>query len=633
MMKRIEHLRLDSKLPTPRGVALAILELSQRENATLGEIARLVQTDPALSGRLIKLSNSASLIARPVVSVQEAVMRRGMGTVRQLALGFSLLDQYRDGACKAFDYPHYWSHSLLMALSMQALGARVRVAPADELFVCGLLAQVGQLALATVYPSEYSAVLNAHYADPTQPLIAHERPGLETDHNELGIAMLSDWGMPNVFTEPLAQYEYPDQTDCCSHDSRANSLVLMLRLSHRLADLGLADADAWPELAREWTAQAAQLDIPQENAGHLIDEVIASWQEWGALLRIPAVALPSFADMSDTPAKPEGEAKAAGTPLRIVLADSNANSRRETLAMLVQNSNHVVYPADNGKSALVLALEMLPHVIISQYDLPQLDGLELCLALRATEDGRRMHILMSSNDSGEEQLIRAYEAGADGLVPRNISAKGLQMQLQALQRLVQLQNAWEKDRAQLRQIAAELAVANRRLASSALTDSLTGLPNRRSAMEQLVQAWSAALRSDLPLAIMVIDIDHFKQINDTYGHAAGDTVLREVASILRASARREDSVCRIGGEEFLVICPNTDPKSAIVSAERLRANLSAKPIAIEQTEKTLTVSIGVATRGPDTADMDALVSAADRALYAAKGAGRNQAHMQPCSSS
>ncbi|HJX58602.1 MAG TPA: HDOD domain-containing protein, partial [Thiobacillus sp.] len=169
-MAQVEQLKLSSQLPTPRGVALAILEISQRENATLEAIARVVQTDPALSGRLIKLANSASYISRPVISVQDVVARLGMATVRHLALGFSLVDQYRSGACQAFDYQRYWSHSLLMALGMQALGRRVHVADADELFVCGLLAQVGQLALATAYPDEYSAVLMAHHANPAQAI-------------------------------------------------------------------------------------------------------------------------------------------------------------------------------------------------------------------------------------------------------------------------------------------------------------------------------------------------------------------------------------------------------------------------------------------------------------------------------
>jgi diguanylate cyclase (GGDEF)-like protein len=622
-MSQLEQLKLSGQLPTPRGVALAILELSRRENATLAEIARVVQTDPALSGRLIKLANTASHIARPVVSVQEAVVRQGMATVRQLALGFSLLDQHRDGACKEFDYPRYWSHSLLMALSMQALGTRVHVAAADELFVCGLLAQVGQLALATAYAHEYNAVLTAHHADPARPLIAHEKACLETDHIELGLVMMSDWGMPKVFTGPLAHYEDPDHPSF-PYDSRSNSLMLMLRLSHRLADLGLANADARPKLLKEWMTLAAKLDIPQEAAGRFIDEVIANWQEWGELLKIPAATLPSFAEICHGHHEAEAEMAQATTPLRIVVADGNVFTRRKTMASLVEDGEHTVYPAENGNIALALAMEVLPHVIIAHCDLPLLDGLELCQALRATDEGRRMHILLTGEDIGEEQLTRAYEARADGYVPSTISAKGLRIRLCAAKRLAQLQNAWEKDRAQLRQIAAELAVANRRLANAALTDLLTGLPNRRSAMDQLEQAWSAASRSSLPLAVMVIDIDHFKSINDSYGHAAGDMVLREAASTLRAAARREDSVCRIGGEEFLVICPNTDLKSAMLSAERLRASLSAKQIAIGQTEKAITVSIGVAMREPETVDMDALVSLADQALYAAKNAGRNQ---------
>jgi diguanylate cyclase (GGDEF)-like protein len=294
------------------------------------------------------------------------------------------------------------------------------------------------------------------------------------------------------------------------------------------------------------------------------------------------------------------------------------------MALLAEDSEHFIYPAENGNTALALAMEVLPHVIIATYDLPLLSGLELCQALRATDEGRRMHILLSGDGHCREERTRAYEVGADGYVPSSISAMGLRTRLQAAQRLVKLQNDWEKDRAQLRQIAAELAVANRRLANVALTDLLTGLPNRRSAMEQLEQAWSAASRSGMALAVMVIDIDHFKQINDTYGHAAGDMVLREAAATLRASARREDSVCRIGGEEFLVICPNTDIKSAMQSAERLRASLSEKRIAIGKVDKTITVSIGVAMREPGTTDSSALVSAADQALYAAKEAGRNR---------
>jgi len=620
-MNPLEQLNLSAQLPTPKGVALAVLEISRRENATLGEVARVVQTDPALSGRLIKLANTQSHIARPVVSVQEAVVRQGMTSVRQLALGFSLLDQYRSGTCAGFDYQTYWSHSLLMGLAMQALGSRVRSASPDELFICGLLAQVGQLALATAYPVEFSSVLADYQSDRTQSLLALERAKLETDHTELGIVMMGDWGLPKVFTDPLACYETPQNANF-TPDSRSSSLMLILQLAHRLADFGLAGADARPHLAREWIDRAEALDLTPETAGGFIDKVIASWREWGEMLKIPTAALPPFEDIRQGQSVTPDEQ----LPLRIIVADGNASSRRETVALLVEDSAHIVYPAEDGKTALALAMEVLPHVIITRESLPGIDGAELCHALRATEEGRRMHILLMGDDVAERHLMQTEESSVDGYISSSITAQGLRIRLFAAQRLLQLQNNWEKDRAQLRQIAAELAVANRRLATAALTDSLTGLSNRRSAMDQLQQIWSSSARSGSPLSLIVLDIDHFKLINDTYGHAVGDIVLRETAEILRKSARLGDSVSRIGGEEFLVICPNTDLKAATQVAERLRMTLEANKITVGREEKiiSVTASFGISAKQGNTSDIDALVNTADLALYAAKQEGRNR---------
>jgi diguanylate cyclase (GGDEF)-like protein len=475
------------------------------------------------------------------------------------------------------------------------------------------------VALATAYPEEYDRVLSDHRADGHRPLAFHERVHLETDHTELGNVLMSNWGVPKAFTDPLAQYESanaPGQP----RDSRSTSLTLMLRLAHRLADLGLAEANDRPQLAKEWMLLATELDMPLEASGVFLDEVMVSWRDWGVMLNIPTVVMPHFTELTQRPEIPT----VIEAPLRIIVADGNAQTRHRIMGLLVEEGGHFVYPADDGNAALALAMEVLPHVIIAHHNLPRLSGPELCEALRATDEGQRMHILLIADDHDEDHLARAYEVGADAYAPSSISAVGLRARLHAAQRLVQLQNSWSKDRAQLRQTAAELAVANRRLANAALTDLLTGLPNRRSAMDQLEQAWAAATRSGSPLALMVIDIDHFKHINDTFGHASGDIVLREAAHSLRASARREDSVCRIGGEEFLVICPHTDLPAAMLSAERLRAQLEAHQIPIGESQQGITSSIGVSVRGAGTADIDALVSAADQALYRAKKSGRNR---------
>ncbi|HMZ30285.1 MAG TPA: GGDEF domain-containing protein, partial [Thauera aminoaromatica] len=205
-----------------------------------------------------------------------------------------------------------------------------------------------------------------------------------------------------------------------------------------------------------------------------------------------------------------------------------------------------------------------------------------------------------------------------------VNVRTLRARLRAARHYVQLLEAWERDRAQLKQFAAELAISNRRLAHAAMTDLLTNLPNRRSGMNALAKAWAASSRFEQPLSVMMLDIDHFKRINDSHGHAVGDTVLRDVAQAIQQSARKDDSMCRMGGEEFLVICPNTDLKAAVQAAERLRRMVERLRIQAGETEIQTSVSIGVATREVGMTETDALVNAADRALYRAKQAGRNR---------
>ncbi|MDP3032196.1 MAG: HDOD domain-containing protein, partial [Rhodocyclaceae bacterium] len=206
---KIEQLRISGQLPSPKGVALAIMKISRRENATLDEVARLVQTDPALSARLLHLANAAARAGRPVVSIGEAVMRLGMATVRQLAMSFSLVDQYPKGICQGFDYPGFWSHSLLMAVASQELGSVTRAGAPDELFACGLLGQVGRLALATIYPVEYADILKQSAGGAT--LQELELTRLEVDHNTFSAAILADCGIPMTLAEPLLNHEVPDR--------------------------------------------------------------------------------------------------------------------------------------------------------------------------------------------------------------------------------------------------------------------------------------------------------------------------------------------------------------------------------------------------------------------------------------
>lgn len=169
----------------------------------------------------------------------------------------------------------------------------------------------------------------------------------------------------------------------------------------------------------------------------------------------------------------------------------------------------------------------------------------------------------------------------------------------------------------------ELSKANRHLEELSLTDVLTGLPNRRHAIRRLADDWQGALETDKPLTCMMIDADHFKQVNDAYGHETGDRVLKQLADKLRHSFRNDDVVCRLGGDEFFIICPDTGKQGGMYIAEVVRQAVSELRVSTGGKPWCGSISIGVASRSPDMQRFDELIMEADRRLYAAKDAGKN----------
>jgi len=177
-----------------------------------------------------------------------------------------------------------------------------------------------------------------------------------------------------------------------------------------------------------------------------------------------------------------------------------------------------------------------------------------------------------------------------------------------------------RDREELQRYAAEIAVVNRKLQQAAYTDALTGLPNRRSAVERLQAEWTASAGGQA-LACMMVDIDHFKKVNDTYGHDVGDLVLQETARVLAGATRKDSSIYRLGGEEFLVMCPGADSSAAAVAGERLCQRVRQHVVSAPAFQKPITVSVGVAAREGSMRNWGDLLKAADQAVYLAKQGG------------
>jgi len=627
---RFDELKTTGKLPSPSGVALAIIELCRKDGASMDEIAHAVRADPALSGRIIKFANAAANAPRrPIVSVPEAIQLVGINTVRQLVLGFSLLGQYRSGACAAFDYSRYWSRSLAVAIAASALCLRVRSAPPDEAFTCGLLSDVGTLALATIYPDEYAELVTLQPPPSVQEMARVERERFATDHNELGAALLADWHLPRLFVVSVFHHEAPEQARL-PEGSREFIICQVLHLAARLGDLCVSPEPARAHLLPDLILGAAKVGLDEAALSKLTDEVVAQWREWGKILEVHTQAVPAFEMLSQQKSAAPVMREPDKLPdprtvqsLTVLIVDDD----RATLMLvehLLKALGHKVHTAQDGRSALAQAMSIRPQIIISDWIMPGLDGVSFCKALRQTEEGQQIYFIILSALEQDDQLVEAFEAGVDDYLTKPFTARVLAARLRAGQRVIKLQEDARRDSENLRRFAAELAVANRRLQQAALTDPLTGLPNRRYAMERLEQEWASTSRTQRPLTCMVVDVDQFKQINDSYGHDSGDVVLRQVATVLRKEARAEDVICRLGGEEFLVICPDTPLGAALHLAERLRLGVARARAANGAINHTATVSIGVCQREAAMTRMDELIKAADNALYDAKRGGRNR---------
>lgn len=638
-----EELRLSGDLPSPSGVGMKILELTQGEDFSTEEIGQTIMADSALTGRLLKLANSAQAGAlEHIASVEEATVRLGISTVRNVALGLSLISSNRSGQCENFEYDMYWSHSIARAVAAQVLSRELRIGKATEAYICALLSEIGYLALASVYPEEYSEVYSHRQSGDTSTLVALERQHFQIDHREIGALMLMEWGLPETFGEAVREYE--DDRTRADKSSALTTMTHLLDAAHLFADVFSADdatsAEEWRRLSTEFDNLQARSGLEREEFISMANAIGAEWQEWGSTLDVPTQKLPDCANLaaraeaakSKPTAKPVAPIEpATETPLveepetgmRILAVDDDPMTLRLLERMLTKAGHHVT-TATGGTDALRLALQVNPQIVLSDWMMPDMDGLELCKALRRIEHGRNMYFLLFSGRDDEKRIVEAFDCGIDDFVPKPFNERLLVARLKGGQRIVRLQEQVEDHRKRVRSQAAELGMMNRKLRAVALTDVLTQLPNRRYAMKRLEQQWAASLRGDRPLSVIMLDIDHFKLVNDNHGHDVGDIVLKETARAMKGATRDEEEPCRLGGEEFLVICGNTSKSQAAAAAERMRAALERNIIKDGGFNRAVTVSLGVAEFSPSMDSIDALLKAADLAVYDAKEGGRNR---------
>lgn len=296
--------------------------------------------------------------------------------------------------------------------------------------------------------------------------------------------------------------------------------------------------------------------------------------------------------------------------LKILIAEDNRDLR-DIVARMVKTLGHEVAVASTGKEALAQVHEHSPDIVLLDIMMPEMDGFEFCQALQTEEILRDFHIIITSARDALEDKVKGLELGAADYLTKPFSLAELRARLQVGERIVRHRKLIKEQQKQLAHLARE--------------DMLTGLSNRRHFDERFQEERQRALRYGHSLSLLMCDIDHFKQINDVYGHGYGDTVLKGVAQALLRSSRASDVVARYGGEEFVVLLCETGSEQALVAAGRLCAAVKALSFTHPAGSFRVSMSVGVTTAaGGDLEDSARLLTEADEALYAAKRLGRDR---------
>jgi diguanylate cyclase (GGDEF)-like protein len=298
--------------------------------------------------------------------------------------------------------------------------------------------------------------------------------------------------------------------------------------------------------------------------------------------------------------------------MKILIAEDDAINRLLLTTVLRKIGYDPVEASDGIQAWKELCKPDAPVLVILDWMMPGLDGLEILHRIRTRPNDRPPYIIMLTANAGKQNMIAGLDAGANDYLTKPFDADILRARLDVGRRMVELQD--------------ELVRSRETLAYLATYDSLTELPNRRAILEQLDKELAHARRHGDCLSVGMIDIDNFKQVNDTCGHQAGDDLLRGLAKLMSGTCREYDAIGRIGGEEFLVVAPMKDGAPIAPLFDRIRATTASTGIATKAGTLSVTISIGVAT-AEDSDSPDTVLGLADAALYRAKEAGRDRVVM------
>lgn len=633
MDARFQELADTGRLPSPSGIGARILSLTQDPDVTIDDISSAITHDPALTGRLLRVANSAATAgALPLATAQEATMRLGLKSVSSIAVGFTLVANNRSGACADFDYPAYWSRSMGIAVAAQALCRTCAPEMAAEAFTAGLMLEIGQMAFASAEPEIYGGIQRLLLRG-VGSLQDMEQRNFGHDHFVMGSWLLGQWGMPELFATAIkaAGQGRLDELEVITMDPAIAKLAQSLSCAKYLAHHHIGKPEAtWAEDA-QLAELLGDLGIDTLSFGAMFPAMEIAWRDLAADLAFkPLPPLELEEHEID-------QAAVEATGALVLAVDPNAVARKIATNCLHRAGIQIATAATSSE-AIGIALEHQPAVLIVDWQPVaerNLDGdcddedtsLALCQALRRCEAGRNLFVIALCKHEHEEACMAAFDAEADDFLTKPFAPKDLVARVGMGLRLSSVQDQVANRRSDDSEAADDAGAGtcdiddiiegDTALGESSGRCSTTGLPNRVFATSRLENYLASPTDAISVVGVVVDGFDHFAPDQR-------EAVNRELGGYLGETLRKRDIVVCSSPGQFLLLCPGTDMAGAQLLGERLLTGAPEHLASPGGANVCVTLSICIAEREQATTSAEALIARVENSLAMSEADGSNR---------
>jgi diguanylate cyclase (GGDEF)-like protein/putative nucleotidyltransferase with HDIG domain len=637
--------RLDS-IPTLPLTLERVLAATANPDQNPGDVIALVEADPAFTAKILKIINSPFYGLRFKIStLPHAVAMLGPATVRNIARGMASFPDRRN-ARTVLDKERFWVHSLATAAASRAIAQEVGYDLPEEAFIAGLLHDIGKVILDTYVPTEFARCVEA-IQDDVGLVVDLERRHLGMDHARVGALLAEQWSLPKNLKDAI-RLHHEESGRLTNLPPKHRELVEIVAAADRLCWAFGYGSIGDGILPRDTLDLPGGESIALDQVERILDQIQAEFERVGQRLGVSAVPDPGF--LAALRKVNAGAADRLTAAPRRPSVFSRMSAITEVLRR-TRNYDRVDKIIDTALSATRKGLGF-DRVLLLEVDQEEdrLRGRRLYDETHIDVDVHRIDLPLNLEgpvatclDDGAAHRVDCRDADPDllsylGVVEVAVVPVAVNDEPRWLicgDYFFNNREVTDTDVALFSVLGSQLGLTLENLVLArqadklqglALKDDLTGISNRRNLVKLLQREIDRAKRYRSPLSVVMVDIDHFKMFNDTYGHQAGDIVLTEVAQLIMAASRDIDVIGRYGGEEFLAVLPETEVSQAIVYAERLRSTVEGFG---KERQKTyprcqVTISIGVSALQPDRDDIERVIHRVDRALYAAKDRGRNR---------